>query len=776
MPTTKKQGPMARIFGVRHLSPGASWHLERFLEEVDPTAILIEGPADAGPLLPRLVSTEARPPLALLCFTQARPVRSLLYPLAAYSPEWVALSFGAARGRELRWIDLPAEVFLALPEADHDLAEPSSPDPNDPRPWMADPYAALAAQDGEPSYDAWWERRFEHLHAPDSYRAALWQLGVELRGIRHDSARFEREMHLREAHMRGCIREVIAEGHDPARVVVVCGAYHAPALVWEEPALRPAEKKRLARAPASVTLMPYSYARLSTGSGYGAGVEAPNYLQLAWEVRRAGGEGLAARFLSAVAREARGRGLACSSAEVIEAVRLAEALAAVRSGFALGLQDLRDAAITCFAGGDEARLADSLRAVEVGDAVGAIPAGVPRTPLQEEFYAQLKALKLDEYLKDREQPIRGHTGKDWLDRRPNRFVKSEDAARRDRDRSILLHRLDALGIGFAREVTSAEDRAESSYKERWLARWTPDCEIALAERSRDGNSIEEAAEAILSAALAAARDIGAAARLARRAVVCDLRGAAQAALARAQTLSLGEGSFAALAEAAYEFDLLARYGDVSRVDTGALRPLVATLFLRGALLLDAAACCDDEAARPLLQAVWSLHAVAERGGFDDAPLALDRWWAALLHAAEEGRANPLVAGAAAALCLGQGQLGADALDALLGRWLSPGEQPGRAASFFEGLSARNRAALLSLTALWRALDLYVAALPEDDFRRALVALRRAFSSYREDELRRIAPILESLWGPPPAPAAAPAPPDDELEALRGALDGLDWEV
>lgn len=34
------------IFGVRHLSPAAAWHLRRTLAETRPQLILVEGPSD----------------------------------------------------------------------------------------------------------------------------------------------------------------------------------------------------------------------------------------------------------------------------------------------------------------------------------------------------------------------------------------------------------------------------------------------------------------------------------------------------------------------------------------------------------------------------------------------------------------------------------------------------------------------------------------------------------------------------------------------------------
>ena len=91
---------LCRVFGVRHLSPAAARHLEVVLDALQPTAVLVEGPADASAQIKHLVHKDTKPPLALLAYTKARPVRTILYPLAEYSPEWVALHLGpAAQGR-----------------------------------------------------------------------------------------------------------------------------------------------------------------------------------------------------------------------------------------------------------------------------------------------------------------------------------------------------------------------------------------------------------------------------------------------------------------------------------------------------------------------------------------------------------------------------------------------------------------------------------------------------------------------------------------------------
>ena len=80
------------IFGVRHLSPMAALDLRRFLDEKNPKVVLIEGPSDATDQLKHLAHAKTRPPVALLAFTKSRPVRTIVYPLAAYSPHVASLS------------------------------------------------------------------------------------------------------------------------------------------------------------------------------------------------------------------------------------------------------------------------------------------------------------------------------------------------------------------------------------------------------------------------------------------------------------------------------------------------------------------------------------------------------------------------------------------------------------------------------------------------------------------------------------------------------------
>src|SRR5215831_13039989 len=106
------------IFGVRHLSPAAAWHLRQLLDRVRPRLVLIEGSDDADDLIPHIVSPKSKLPIAILAYTADAPVRTFCYPLASYSPEYQALVWCEENKAKARFMDLPSSVFLGLMDRD----------------------------------------------------------------------------------------------------------------------------------------------------------------------------------------------------------------------------------------------------------------------------------------------------------------------------------------------------------------------------------------------------------------------------------------------------------------------------------------------------------------------------------------------------------------------------------------------------------------------------------------------------------------------------------
>ena len=179
------------------------------------------------------------------------------------------------------------------------------------------------------------------------------------------------------------------------------------------------ELDSLERLNSKLTLMPYSYFKLSSQSGYGAGNEAPNYYQLLWEALQENElDSLAANYMTSVARDLRKHGTHRSTAAVIEGVRLSRTLSALKNGIVPTLRDLQDAAVSLIGYGQRATVAESLARIEVGTSIGSLPDGISQTSIQEDFNRELKRLKLTKYRNAVKTDLS-------LDLRENRTVKSE---------------------------------------------------------------------------------------------------------------------------------------------------------------------------------------------------------------------------------------------------------------------------------------------------------------------------------------------------------------
>jgi len=770
--------PTPHIFGVRHLSPAAAWHLRQLLDRVRPRLVLIEGSDDADELIPHIVSAKSRLPIAILAYTADAPVRTFVYPLATYSPEYQALRWCQENKTKVRFMDLPSSVFLGLyerddgtsvldPEKSEKKKDDSKADKDDaadaPAPVEAKPghdsvYDQIARLAGEPDYETYWERHFEQLRGENTYWNAARSYGVELRAMEDFSTHRAAENLVREAYMRRKIQQALAEGFKPEQIVVITGAFHASVLGSEHPPMTDEELAKLRRRESKMTLMPYSFFKLSSQSGYGAGNHAPAYFEMVWnsfkENRLAGpkpNEGgpasLATLFLTNVVRELRAAGTFRSTAEVIEGVRLAGAMADMKNSLPT-LRDLQDAAVTLLGQGDPAVVRESLLRVEVGTAIGSLAKGVSQTSIQDDFYRELTRLKLDQF----KTAVRRELD---LDLRENRRVKSSEAAFLDLHRSSFLHRLAVLEVGFGKKLAVRQEG--TTWAETWALQWTPEAEIAIVEAVLLGETIELAVAFKFKQLLEKCTSIAEASTVIREACECGMSASIELARQTLQRLANDSSDFTALAGATHELGVVIRYGDVRQFDAEPLKPLLEQLFFEGALTLVGAANCDLAAAKKMVVGINELNRVAlDYTSLIDEPL----WISELQKLARADHLNPLLSGYACALLLERNLISNEELAREVSRRLSPGVDADLGAGWFEGLASRNRYALLTRLALWEQLDKYVASLNDDEFKRALVFLRRAFGDFTPAEKRSITENLGEIWG---------ANPDSVSEVLSEEL-------
>lgn len=789
----KDAARLPSVFGVRHLSPAGAWYVREYLDQVQPELVLIEGPSDFNELIGDLASDKVVPPVAVMAYTQELPIRTILYPFAVYSPEYQAIRWAAEHGCECRFCDLPSEIFLGLEEQKRKRWEEAYAASQDEPGKTAESvnayvYRRLDELSGDGDHETFWERTMEQAADADGYRAGAAGFGQSLRQITQEAAEEDAENLIREAYMCRVIRDAADSGIEPEKIVVVTGAYHVQGILEgfggsldradSEPAagagkqtggaargpMSDRELKSLPRLEAKKTLMPYSYYRLSERSGYGAGNRAPAYYELLWEGLRRGRTDYAAHhYLASLAAFQREHGGMVSSAEIIEAVRLSSALAQLHDGTIPSLRDLRDSAVTCMGHGNLSEIAVAVADTEIGTKIGSLPEGVSQTSIQSDFYRKLEELRLEKYKSVTSQNLE-------LDLREKLTVKSRKAALIDLERSFFLHRLRVLGIKFASCQGAAQERA--TWAEHWTLQWTPEAEIQIVEAVLKGDTVEQAASFELKERTANSPGIAGIAGVIEDACLCGMPSALSYAVSSLQESAVDAASITEIAGTAGSLSVVLRYGDIRRLDRQPLVPILAQLFLRACLILPAECVCDDQAAKQISRAMGTLHEVVVNHDF----LEQERWLQVLSEIAGRDDLNTRLSGFAAAILLEMGKMDSEELGREVERRLSKGIPADLGAGWFEGLAMRNHYALIARLNLWEKLSDYLDTLDDEEFKRALVFLRRAFADFSSEEKNQIAENLGEIWkiNPSQVSEVLNGPIDAEELDLLGGLDDFDF--
>ncbi|MEV7029288.1 DUF5682 family protein [Streptomyces sp. NPDC093272] len=753
----RRGGPL--LLGVRHHGPGSARAVRAVLRDRRPKAVLIEGPPEADALIPLAADPRMRPPVALLAHAVDEPGRSAFWPLADFSPEWVALRWALEHGVPARFIDLPAAHTLAWEteqetpaapvDADAPRAEGGAPDAA--RRLRVDPLAALAEAAGYDDPERWWEDVVEHRSGTREQDAlapftAVAEAMAVLRETYGTTGR-DRDP-VREAHMRLRLRAARREfGED---VAVVCGAWHVPALSARSTVAADRDLlKGLPKVRTDMTWVPWTNRRLARSSGYGAGIDSPGWYGHLFRAPDRPVE----RWLTKVAGLLREEDRIVSSAHVIEAVRLAETLAVMRGRPVPGLGETTDAVRAVLCEGSDVPLALVHDRLVVGDVLGEVPETAPAVPLQRDLTREQRRLRLKPEALERELE---------LDLR-----KETDAGR-----SLLLHRLRLLGIGWGEQAQSRG--STGTFRETWRLRWEPELSVRIAEAGVWGTTVEGAATARAEA------DAGQATALAdvtALAELCLLAGLPEAlpvvmrALADRAALDTDVGR---LAQALPALVRSLRYGDVRGTDTRALAEVAAGLAERIFVgLPPACAALDADAAEEMRGHVDAVHTavglLAEPGA-GDAPGGRglrDRWRAVLRTLSGRDTVPGVLRGRAVRILLDEGELEPAEAARLMGLVLSPGTPPATAAAWVEGFVGGGGGGMLLVhdERLLGLVDTWLTGVPPDAFTDVLPLLRRTFSAYDAGVRRTIGELVRRGPGRrAEAPGAAGRTPGFAAEA------------
>jgi hypothetical protein len=707
------------LFGIRHHGPGSAASLLAALEALQPASVLIEGPPEADALIEYAAAPGMRPPLALLAHAPEQPGKAIFFPFAEYSPEWQAMRWALRTGRPVRFIDWPAAISLA--------AETEAPEGRE------DPLDRLAEASGHADGEALWNALVESRGAARGVFAAIEEAMISVRETAQTPDRLRETR--REAHMRLEIRKAL-KAHD-GEIAVVTGAWHVPALRRTVPMAEDrATLRDLPRLKVEISWVPWTEPRLAASSGYGAGVASPGWYGHLWRLyeadpARLAPEALAATWLSRVGTMLRAEGASAATASIIEATRLATALAAVRDHAAPGLDEMRDATLSALCHGDETAFRLIERRLVVGEAVGTIDESVPQMPLAADLAWWQRRLRLKPEAIEQEiaLDLRSEAG----------FAKS-----------VLLHRLDLLGVPWGRLVDAGAGRG--TFREIWRLAWVPELSVRLAEALVHGITIEQAAAVAAVAQAAATEEVAKLAELVRRCLLSDLPEAAETCVARLQAVAVNAVDIVGLMRAVPSLVSILRYGTARKMPVEALGALARALSVE--IMAGIGLACrnlDDEAAEAMRRALTDFDAALGPLGDDHLD---EEWKRRLALLADDPGAVPLVAGLARRRLYDRAAMDEHEVAAAFSRALSPSLPPKSVGQWLDGFLGSAAEVIIHDRPLFALIDDWIAAQEETDFMEVLPMLRRAFGSFDAGARRRLLAEIGKPRRAEPLPAEA----------------------
>ena len=416
-------------------------------------------------------------------------------------------------------------------------------------------------------------------------------------------------------------------------------------------------------------------------------------------------------WLTSAARLLREHDVETSSAHVIEAVRLADTLAALRRTQQPGIEELREAAISVLGLYSEKPLELLDGHLVVGDVLGQVPASLPVPPLKADFEAQVKSCRLE---------------------RSTAEKRLELDLRKDSDlrKSILLHRVALLSIRWGSPVEAGQNR-QGGFHEHWQIKWLPDYEIRLIEAGTWGNTVESAALQLALRRIEEADALPLLSVLLDEVLKAELPAAMPILLHKLQTISALSTDALRLADTVPPLVSALRYGQARRMDLRLVEQQLEQLVPRLCLQLPAAcAGVNEDVAAEVMKKMLALNrsfSILQSAEYDA------QWQRALRQIHDSDLAAPLLAGLCSRLLFDKNWESADGTGNKMRFRLSAAQLPADAAAWLEGFLHGSGLLLLHHPALWSILDGWVRDLPADFFQQLLPLLRRTFSRFAPPE-------------------------------------------
>lgn len=723
------------ILGIRHHGVGSATHVLNRLRELNPDLIMIEGPPEITEVLSYIGHEGLTPPVAIMVYDNSEPKNSVFYPFTSFSPEWVAAKFAAENKIPIRSLDKPATLSLQekyqllstdnqdvieVVNKEDDLNVNEAASPMDVETFMTqmaeamkhrDPIYKLAVHSGYGSGEAWWDYYFERV-LPEADAATHFQaVNESMSALRENDDELNEENEIREAYMRTYIRQ--AQNEMYSNIVVICGAWHGPALQdikkYDKSDAKLIKSVPKIKIKVTATWIPWTNERLSMYSGYGAGITSPGWYEHLWTSPHE----YDINWLVKVAQTFRKKNIDISSAHVIETARLASALAAMRNKSSVTLDELNEATISVMCMGDNVKLSFIQQDLTIADKIGAVPDDIPKVPIQEDFEKTIKTLRL---------PQLPHEKQYDLDLRKDG----------DLQRSIFLHRLEILDITWGRRTYS---RTKGTFKESWVLCWRPEVIVTLIDKAHLGNTIERAAIKIVEDLCHNTSFINVLADLITKIIPAELYDLLGYLLNKIRDLSTISADIVDLMKAIPSLIDVGRYGNVRRSDTKQIQMVVSNLLTKVFIGLPNACYGLDEAhSEELFDLIAKTNEALRL--IDDRDQS-EQWYITLRLIRQKDNIHPIIGGCVCRLLLDAGQFTNEEAENAMSLALSSANQPMDVAYWIQGFLSGSGMIIIYDERLWNLVYKWVESLDEESFIGQLPYLRRTFAKFEYAERRQI---------------------------------------
>lgn len=702
------------FFPVRHHSPKAAGLIRDLAREIQPDAILIEGPADYMPQFDELYLNHLMP-IAIYSYVRLLNGQRLgaFYPFSVYSPEWQAILVGKEIGADVQFIDMPWAELATMER------EPIVHRYADSRLGQSGYVKELCDELGVDGFDALWDKLFE-VQTDMTPQGYLDRAHVFMYHLR-ETAHFIRQSDIaREAFMITKIRDAL-DKHD-GKILVVTGGFHSSALyerLHEDPredetAYEPVELDR------GIALTPYSYQRLDNLTGYESGMPNPGFYHQVWVDAELDSDTDTHRtLLKQTALMLRERKQSVTPADLIAVDTTAHALALLRGHARVWRRDLIDGIISALVKDELAYdfshpFLSAIFELFRGNLIGRLAEGTSVPPLAEQINETLKNYELE----------------------PNptsRDVTLDLMKPADLERSRIMHQLRVLGVpGFTQKGRRIADSDETS--ETWSLRWLPEFDAAIIERTIYGATLVDASRARLHENLGDIQNPNAthASKILLDAALMGMPESNNFYRGLAKVIG-DDQSFFTVTKALNTLLFLYRFDQVLGTSKHTnVGQLLSDTFTHGVWLLQTLGVVQDRD-KELLDGLKALQETYERCG-DILKIGRDEFVELFMSISHDDTQTPVMRGGVSGVLLLLNEADDEAILQDM-RYFSQPEQLG---DFLTGLFFMAREPIQRHPDMLERIDQLITGYADDDFLVAVPSLRLAFSFFTPREKHHIA--------------------------------------